>query len=1716
MENSFSDIISILFANMSNQSEGIDLVARKTLTEISETNSNLIFDSGLKSLSALLDEELNDNNTQRNYDNIYNIVELFHDIFTKNKSVITLSNFNVVSHFISERIAKIKDTSKSKIKQYKTQLSLIMKIYTYSSSLFFDNVINDLLFMIPPGNLPDRLIIESLIDIAREFPTQSSRRFSDVISRLLPLLGSVTNDIGRVNFSTLFAVLSEAVIVEDDNSDIKASLSSLYATAYEIVTAKWINSVDIKNKSTVISTAMLMASLLSEEAIGNNIDDICSMFRNSVSKESDEDNARISKGFRIFIETNIQRYKERFSSNVDGIISSITEILNDVNISPNVVKYNENFISVKSEMLKILYVLFNEYNDKVFSMLISKLESFFILEKISSAYIIKTVMLRANDINKDKIDLLLSTISKLSHENDVELKFVLFDIIFTLFDKKFVDGYSGVALIEFLVNESGYSDDEVSKKANEHYEYYTTSKTIRDKAEFILIDMIKRIEAGYEILYPRIFELICSEQKKKESEVIMCEIINTICEKEKNLILDYEKFSFLPSIEKLLVRVMTMLGDPMKREKIKNVMFTAFKNTIMIIYNTLKHRGDKIYINNNIDSSTAEIYLLNVKHFSYITYHDSLISIWDTLIIDNTSNPILTNILNEILTLLNHSISINDNNTGLLMRMTGIILSKITQRDVIKSNLDNIFSLIHPEYKNEKINGDIEPTSIASPLRCGVAEAFGFGSRSNIDVVIDKVNSMFKSEVTVKPVTGFASFFMTAKAPELSDEIVSSLIAIVGSIAFHSKPETLRSRINSNFTSHLDTYLDSEKGKKKIDSNPSMKLIVLQSYRKIFKALQKLSSSYIDEGDIYYLKKRDDYLSAMISIYKAEKKINNIKIEAMRNISLLISLDPPISLEQCSDMLSMGFSVFDNDYKNIDDSVVDELIDVGINIFESLLSHESHSVVNTEGIDKVISFDSDKEYDYAYLISYKKESLTQWDIFSFVIENLLKRYLQSDNMRECIANRVNMFINAKKSVKVNQDESEINNWSVIVISLLIFAFDESNSDAQSASLSIIRMLTGIDAYDIENDNDEMFIISFSKLLKNSLKKDNYIFFIKNVFSILKRNIESVSTKGALLITQLILSANDYLSSSSISIVDDFISTLDTILSHHPDIDILHPPSSLSYLISIISSLSKINLDVLLSSLLNESYGLTFSPSATLITLNLCDDKSTISKVFTKITDIINNSDPGISERPNITVSRSTVILGTMLSSNTPTINPLIKKFIPQLLSTLLLRIGSVHSISYTVDQFKSKEEDPRNQTVWAMQKLMDYFTQEELKSSLGSDGSIVKKIMNTNEYDEGVYELMMIFCKVSSYDDMRAMFDFLSGFIERRYKGQRAIVASCFAQFINYASSYYIKDEEENVIDEWRSEILTAMENMMMDSDDIVRKNAIRGIGNLIQNYLSIDVDIDNFIERIKSTEAVDKEKFRINLKEKILLSFYDVNILNMLIDKMSDVSECVVLESINSLQQIILYISIETLSNVIANLFIKLRPCFDHGNFNIRAMSFVLFTRVIDIIASNQNAKNVYDIVIEQIHFNFISLLLHSNDDNIVVSNSAMKSMLLAIKAISHKELKQISIKNDDEYFSLMKEVTDIIVDIDEDKIMFHIQNCIEHSLSSQTNIKANSAMVIALIYTAMLSKQSKFLPSINIQSIVANYVKLLNDYSAKVKVSAMKAITYFKHINI
>ena len=238
-----------------------------------------------------------------------------------------------------------------------------MKIYIYLSNTFYNDVLIDMLTLFPPGSVPDRLVIESLIDIAKEHPMKTASNFHDVISRSLPLLGSISHDKPRVNFANLFSTVSEAMIFALENEDPNAqraleALSHLFATAYEMISAKWVNGIGNENKVYIVQCVMMISSLLPENTLGNVIDDICSLFNANIIKGENHNNTIIAKSFRIFLETNISKFKNRILINVDRLLNTLNHILSDINVSPNVIRYDEGFIGVKSELFKIYNILF--------------------------------------------------------------------------------------------------------------------------------------------------------------------------------------------------------------------------------------------------------------------------------------------------------------------------------------------------------------------------------------------------------------------------------------------------------------------------------------------------------------------------------------------------------------------------------------------------------------------------------------------------------------------------------------------------------------------------------------------------------------------------------------------------------------------------------------------------------------------------------------------------------------------------------------------------------------------------------------------------------------------------------------------------------------------------------------------------------------------------------------------------------------------------------------------------------------------------------------------------------------------------------------------------------------------------------------------------------------------------------------------------------------
>mmetsp|Transcript_28702 Transcript_28702/g.29845 ORF Transcript_28702/g.29845 Transcript_28702/m.29845 type:complete len:99 (+) Transcript_28702:1-297(+) len=80
-------------------------------------------------------------------------------------------------------------------------------------------------------------------------------------------------------------------------------------------------------------------------------------------------------------------------------------------------------------------------------------------------------------------------------------------------------------------------------------------------------------------------------------------------------------------------------------------------------------------------------------------------------------------------------------------------------------------------------------------------------------------------------------------------------------------------------------------------------------------------------------------------------------------------------------------------------------------------------------------------------------------------------------------------------------------------------------------------------------------------------------------------------------------------------------------------------------------------------------------------------------------------------------------------------------------------------------------------------------------------------------------------------------------------------------------------------------------------------------------------------------------------------------------------------------------------------------------------------------------------------------------------------------------------------------------------EKVPYHVQNLINHSLSTQESIRGSSVVPIGLFYSLLIkSNNEEVLKHINVEQIFSNFTKLLKDFSSKVKMRTVKALKLFR----
>lgn len=94
--------------------------------------------------------------------------------------------------------------------------------------------------------------------------------------------------------------------------------------------------------------------------------------------------------------------------------------------------------------------------------------------------------------------------------------------------------------------------------------------------------------------------------------------------------------------------------------------------------------------------------------------------------------------------------------------------------------------------------------------------------------------------------------------------------------------------------------------------------------------------------------------------------------------------------------------------------------------------------------------------------------------------------------------------------------------------------------------------------------------------------------------------------------------------------------------------------------------------------------------------------------------------------------------------------------------------------------------------------------------------------------------------------------------------------------------------------------------------------------------------------------------------------------------DDKNDIEEEITMEAMNGLSKILAKLDENNIRPILINICLRIRPCFEKQLSGVRAAAFTLFGKLSRF--GDGPSKSPF---LDQIHANFVSMLLHLNDDS-------------------------------------------------------------------------------------------------------------------------------------
>ncbi|XP_066933993.1 maestro heat-like repeat-containing protein family member 1 [Clytia hemisphaerica] len=1509
---------------------------------------------------------------------------------------------------------------------------------------FSQEVMQEMLQKITPGQLPHYFVVLTLANLAKENVFGVVPFLKDIFSRMLSMLGSVKQDNLRWVFSSCMGSFSEAILEYCANIEnapypdiTKDRFSGEIFTAYEIMFGAWLNSSkEARVRLALVEAFGHMSKLLPRDKLEENLSRLLQGITNLYRRHPEHFVITQSLGMVLA------------AACEDGslmLLPHLDQMLQGLHVQVCVEPDYNNIQSVKNfnELLRCFQVLTQAYSDRVVGFLQQKLEISNEKSRTSTISVFKHLVNSSDDYLQDKKELILSSVSIVQAESNLKVCRSFAQCIIAMAHHDYLGLEGGLKLVEFIIRMCSLSDDEKPPiKGREGGEVVLPS-AVRSMCINILNLMSTTIDVMEDVLWPFLLQFLLPVHFTPALMPVCKALANIAVRKweddDPKYNISYMENVNLPRPQAVFARLIVIVGHPLKGGgrgiHVLNFLKTFAHNispTICEMWETVIPKLTAYLEENAMDDESWNqkswedlILKLLAKTLSEVNDEEWFLLIGREI---GQQLPLYFNCPAE---------------KNFLYKCLGVILRKIGTTDFIREHLNLIFSTVDH-------NNQVE--------REGCAVGIGFCAASHLDQCLMKLEEVTKTQM-IRKATGFMGL-MKDKTEADVERIKCTVMLCYGYVVFYGPPGLICSRLEANVLRVINPHLTSAK-------DSSVKQNLIRSVELIGKAVQP---KHVQREDFVFTR-RGELLKHMKNYLSSEPKTaftetRSLSIDACTN---LVKLEPRLATDEIHEILTISMNAVYSVTNTVPVTVgkpkteeeIDKMGETALESLNTLLKEVCTRELTPKYLQMMIKL---VEPFMSSTANHERER----SVLS--IKDLLEHYLKMANFNNEMHFSTLGYILGRLLPRCTDPMTDVRQTTMECVQLLLTINDRYEGVPSNVSDERIQGLTQLRDALSKSDPAALFnVVNELSLVVSKKTPDEQLKTL--VFSLTDglNDAHAQSSSGACAILNCLMKfRGGELSKEVTSIVKEIVNNLNTVSF----------PATITGSLVAMRTLATHHLIPVLRAFLD--YPVPFSYTVCEFWKTLAKDKDLTPDTFDHLLELFSRSPPytevqqdGGREPLKIAAPLSMAVCAAMTEMfKVPELEKLVTAIFPKLLSATMLRMGSCIGISLKKEAKKDGKPpsvptlSPLVASIICFKELIARCDCETLRNKLEEE-DVWAKFEDEETFPEGLQQTIVTICECQPLvinDLVTSLLPSLSSM----YSTQRVVPAVTFSELINQRCCGDLQLVEL---------LINSLLSKLVDPSHLVRQFCIRGLGNVA---------------------SVGGQK----------LQTYSTTILSAMMAGMDDKEDpgmTITLEAMSGLSKILALLEESAVRQILINICLRIRPCFEKETAAVRAAAIELFGNLSRFGHGASESS-----FLEQIHTNFVSILLHLNEDN-EVSKSCKTALRLLGPRIGSTSINDMFQKHlldggHLHYGEFMNDLSRLIITDYEDKVNFYVMGCVTFFKSNWEDIRSNAALFVGFLLGNLKSSQREIVSTAHVCNAL---VVLLKDPSGKVRSKAAEAMS-------